>query len=245
MDIHIPKPWRGLPEFLKEIGTIVIGVLIALGAGQVVEWLHWRELAQKTETDLAAGMQPNLLNAVYDLAMENCGEARISELAGALEKPGPDWRANPLPETGAAPGARVIPLVYIGLGRLWSHAAWENALASGVLNHMARDRVERYGDLYRRVEVLRERQTIENFAGSHLAALAFDRKLTDAEKANYLGLLSELELAQGGFSTGSRAILRDAHALGVDPPPHKVAAILKRMHETRGACVTDVKLPLS
>ena len=39
MDIHKPKPWRGWPEFLKEIGTIVIGVLIALGAEQGVEWV--------------------------------------------------------------------------------------------------------------------------------------------------------------------------------------------------------------
>ena len=42
MDIHKPKPWGGWPELLKEIGTIVIGVLIALGAEQAVEWAHWR-----------------------------------------------------------------------------------------------------------------------------------------------------------------------------------------------------------
>ena len=36
MDIHKPKPWHGVREFLKEIGTIVIGVLIALGEFKVV-----------------------------------------------------------------------------------------------------------------------------------------------------------------------------------------------------------------
>jgi hypothetical protein len=40
MEIHKPKPWHGWREFLKEIGTIVIGVLIALGAEQAVEWVH-------------------------------------------------------------------------------------------------------------------------------------------------------------------------------------------------------------
>lgn len=35
-DIHNPKPWHGWPEFLKEIATIVIGVLIAVGAETVV-----------------------------------------------------------------------------------------------------------------------------------------------------------------------------------------------------------------
>ena len=42
MDIHKPKPWHGRSEFLKEIGTIVIGVLIAIGGEQLVEMLHWR-----------------------------------------------------------------------------------------------------------------------------------------------------------------------------------------------------------
>jgi type IV secretory pathway VirB2 component (pilin) len=37
MDFHLPKPlgWR---EFVGEVGIIVLGVLIALGAGQVVEY---------------------------------------------------------------------------------------------------------------------------------------------------------------------------------------------------------------
>jgi hypothetical protein len=45
MDIHKPKPWRGAREFLKEIGTIVIGVLIALGAEQVAVSLRDRHAA--------------------------------------------------------------------------------------------------------------------------------------------------------------------------------------------------------
>ena len=38
MDIHKPKPWRGVREFLKEYVIIVIGVLTALGGEQAVEW---------------------------------------------------------------------------------------------------------------------------------------------------------------------------------------------------------------
>jgi hypothetical protein len=43
MDIHKPEPWRGWSEFVKEIGTIVIGVLIAIGAEQSVEAVHHAE----------------------------------------------------------------------------------------------------------------------------------------------------------------------------------------------------------
>jgi len=42
MDLHKPKPWHGLREFLKEYLIIVVGVLTALGGEQVVEWLHQR-----------------------------------------------------------------------------------------------------------------------------------------------------------------------------------------------------------
>lgn len=42
MRINIPKPMHGWRVFAGEVGIIVIGVLIALGAQQVVEALHWR-----------------------------------------------------------------------------------------------------------------------------------------------------------------------------------------------------------
>ena len=42
MDIHKPKSIRNWREFLTEIGTIVLGVSIALAAEQAVEWWHWR-----------------------------------------------------------------------------------------------------------------------------------------------------------------------------------------------------------
>ena len=42
MEIHHPKAAvQNLHELGKEIGIIVIGVLIALGAEQAVEALHW------------------------------------------------------------------------------------------------------------------------------------------------------------------------------------------------------------
>jgi hypothetical protein len=43
MDIHKPKPWHGVREFLKEYAIIVVGVLTALGGEQIVEWAHRHE----------------------------------------------------------------------------------------------------------------------------------------------------------------------------------------------------------
>ena len=45
MHFHLPKPLHGWREFWGEVGIIVIGVLIALGAQQVVESARDRRVA--------------------------------------------------------------------------------------------------------------------------------------------------------------------------------------------------------
>ena len=42
MDIRKPKAIRNWREMLTEVGTIVLGVSIALAAEQGVEYIHWR-----------------------------------------------------------------------------------------------------------------------------------------------------------------------------------------------------------
>jgi len=43
MHFHLPKPMHGWREFAGEVGIIVVGVLIALGAEHLIERWHWRE----------------------------------------------------------------------------------------------------------------------------------------------------------------------------------------------------------
>jgi hypothetical protein len=49
MEIHKPKATHNWREFLTEIGTIVCGLLIALGLEQVVEALHAHHLIEQAE----------------------------------------------------------------------------------------------------------------------------------------------------------------------------------------------------
>lgn len=45
MEIHKPKPWHTVREFLKEYAIIVLSVITALAAEQAVEWLNWQHLS--------------------------------------------------------------------------------------------------------------------------------------------------------------------------------------------------------
>jgi hypothetical protein len=88
MGLRDLKPIRGWRAFAGELGIIVLGVFIALGADQAVRTLNqrseMRELRAAVDKEVALGI------AVYDarLAQNDCVEARLDELARWLQ----GWR---------------------------------------------------------------------------------------------------------------------------------------------------------
>ncbi len=86
MEIHKPKPWHGWPEFAKEVGTIVLGVLIAIAAEQAVEALHHRDVVRHGEEALS----DNFARFVeYKAALDQeapCMAARVAELRAIIDE---------------------------------------------------------------------------------------------------------------------------------------------------------------
>src|SRR5690348_13077120 len=73
MHFHLPTPLHGWREFAGEVGIIVIGVLIALGAEQMVESWQWRGQAAEARTALRAEIgRDNLPQAYTRLAIAPC-----------------------------------------------------------------------------------------------------------------------------------------------------------------------------
>src|SRR5665213_1955806 len=118
MDIHKPKPWHGVREFLKEYAIIVVGVLTALAAEQGVEWLRWQHNVEQTETALRAETEENLLSAYQRMVVEPCISATIAGLRDRLVAPGSTWRASSVPSEGSA-RRLVMPLVIGSPTRSW------------------------------------------------------------------------------------------------------------------------------
>ena len=88
MDVHKPKPWHSVREFLKEYVIIVVGVLTALAAEQTVEWLHnSRELAE-TRDALHAEVAKNAQEMRYAEQEDRC-YAKVLDLYEAWAKGGP------------------------------------------------------------------------------------------------------------------------------------------------------------
>jgi hypothetical protein len=77
---HLPKPLHGWRELLGEVGIIVIGVLIALGAEQVVEALHNRSVAEETRRAIKSEFNDDLAALAVRASIEPCIDRRLDEL---------------------------------------------------------------------------------------------------------------------------------------------------------------------
>ena len=111
---------------------------------------------------------------------------------------------------------------------------------------MPKDRVARYADLYRIVDSTSTMLRTENPAVSRLTPLAYDRKLTEPERAHYLEMIGELDYATVSFARASRSLLAEAPLrLGLDLTPDEATAAVQRQRDARGPCATAIKLPLS
>jgi hypothetical protein len=246
MDIHKPKPWHGAREFLKEYLIIVVGVLTALAAEQGVEWLHWRHQAAQAEADLTANLKTDLLNAAERVAVHPCTRARIAELADRLRRSGPAWTGVPLAlgPAGMGPGLDndtdlVMPEVVHTPRRSWSHAAWDSALASGVLSHMPREMVDGYARSFAQVNGLVTFQGEERRIAPELVGLAYDHTLSEAERIKALQALAGFDRLGQATETSVVLLIRDGRRLGLSPPAGELAKVVAQQKQFRGACVRD------
>jgi len=120
MDIHKPKPWHGLREFLKEYLIIVVGVLTALGAEQAVEAIHHHEQVEQTRAALRSEMKRMVTTALINQRSSHCFVTVLGEYdAWARGGAKPAWRP---PETAKGGGS-----------------VWEEARAGGVVGYMDLD----------------------------------------------------------------------------------------------------------
>ena len=77
---RFPTPPHGWRALAGEVGTIVLGVLLALGAQEFVQGLHWRSEVRETRQALDAELARDL--AAFDYRYQNkaCTAERLAEL---------------------------------------------------------------------------------------------------------------------------------------------------------------------
>jgi hypothetical protein len=193
MDIHKPKPWHGWREFLKEYVTIVVGVLTALAAEQVVEGAHWRHEVEVERAALHSEVRYNLATAVFRRSQQACVDARLKQIAEVFRRHGHGEPLNIVGRVGRPP--------------LWLGAtgSWDIAVAGQALGHMPQKEKVALSDAF---------QTFKVFAGLRNEEDNDWRKLALLDRADLLeaGDWSSLRETWGelvGMSDRMRSITDD------------------------------------
>jgi len=132
MHFHLPKPLHGWREFAGEVGIIVVGVLIALGAEQLVEEWRWQERVQTSLDSLSEQMQFDYFNAAEIVVTQPCVDAQLEQIERALSQPAASWR--PLPAYSEPFNRYVVrqPM------RPWQDDVWRSMNDEGVASHLDR-----------------------------------------------------------------------------------------------------------
>lgn len=242
MHFHLPKPLHGWRQFVGEVGIIVLGVLIALGAEQIVENIHERYLARQAERNIRAELAYDSAFAVERIAIGDCMRAGFREVQQRLLAAGDSWpglQGTVLSGAEAKSPKRALygtapPLT--SPHRLWPVSAWSAATVSGVFNH-GRSRFFSYAALYAMVNSLDRLQDHEIADYSKLGPLEAPQRLDPSARLQLLTAISGADSENADAERLAAVFVTAAQRNGISPDPKWLGLGLGEESQSRGTCV--------
>lgn len=86
MKLSMPRPLNGWRAFAGEVGVVVLGVLLALGAQQVAESVNERSEAAETRATLTGEIEESLAVLELRRAAQPCIDRRLKELRAIVNE---------------------------------------------------------------------------------------------------------------------------------------------------------------
>jgi hypothetical protein len=215
MDIHKPKPWQGVREFLKEYVIIVVGVLTALGAEQLAEHLRWEKAVEEARASIH---QEIAFNGGFFLERSR-GRPCVAELLGRVSG------ALSAAETSGRSG--VVPDVPYNLSAQISDAQWQAARSAQVLPHFPSAELADLGRYYDIVETFKTNFMVhESEDWLWLTDLKGGPRKLDTSDLTLLRFhLRSAGAHSAGIGNISQELLDMSEKLGVRPAPRKLESL--------------------
>ena len=234
MHFRLPKPLHGWREFVGEVGIIVVGVLIALAAEQVVEWVHNRQVAEEARENVRADARFNLGAIRFRIDAQHCIDARLDALSAILGKAG-NRELDPRPSWIGLP-----PTFPFFTGR------WQAATASGRNSLFPPKEQEQFATLYQIFDRYNEYQPREQEVWADLRALeTWQGPLGPEARIAFAKSLQQAKyLAWDLHYAGSYALL-DGGKMGLmkEPAAPETASICLPITESRADALRQLKAP--
>ena len=236
------RSWRA---FVEELVTIVIGVLIALGCGQLVQAVHWREASLRAEETLNVEVRRDITAATAIVARSDCVRGRLEQLRDRLVRSSEVWRGDAMDSSvkliNAARGehfpARRMPRVIESDFNTWSRDSWDSARTSNTLDHLPKRELMTYENIYGIKSWLSEWESELRKSSDDLAPLAFDQSLNSEQKSSYLSALARYDTAYSYEVAFATVLTHVAESLKLGPNAIDLKQVIADSRQRLGSCV--------
>ena len=217
MHFHLPKPLHGWREFAGEVGIIVIGVLIALAAEQVVETMHWRHVAAAARESIGEEMQTEFYNASEMAIAQPCVDRQLQMLETAVLAAG-SFRPVPSYSEGSTSFTLRAP------SRSWAHGVWDSVSNDGTAAHL--DRTTRLGlsDFYGLTDYLREENLMADALRMRLGALSRPIEPDAASRAQLVADIAQARSLYALLALVSNQVVGQGERIGFQPEADNLRA---------------------
>ncbi len=237
MDLHKPKPWHGVREFLKEYLIIVVGVLTALGGEQLVENLHWREKVARAEAAEKPELEELYFRAYERDALHLCRERRIDQLKAALLSGHGEWVPLPAMRFATYDVALATP------NRGWRDQVWRSLVADGTASHLPPAREQLYADVMGQAEAIEAHNIDESNEAAQLNLLQNRVALSPDLRAQLVEKLEQERVRSWREAVAARQFMQKINKLA-PPEPKAMQRRLTTQSPAYYACYALSLLPL-
>ncbi|HEX4736915.1 MAG TPA: hypothetical protein VH331_05065 [Allosphingosinicella sp.] len=225
MHMHLPKPLHGWREFAGEVGIIVIGVLIALGADQAVETWQMHEKIGRAEAAMRLELaEDDGVQAYGRVLIGGCLDAQLVAIHDGA---------------GKVPADRLRQWVgaYNPPFRSWDTEAWKAVLGSDVASHMGAERLVQWSSPYRVLVGMTESNVRERDVATDLhEALPPSGEPSEANLQELRRSAARLRMSNTNLYRGSQLLLKRSEQLGAAVPDAERHALLKEARAIYGNC---------
>ena len=204
MHFHLPKPMHGWRQFAGEVGIIVIGVLIALGAEQLVETAHWNHQVETFRKVVHREVANDLGTYEFRIKQNGCVKRRLDDLESWLAS----FRAGQPRKLGGPIGAPAS----LSLEK----SVWESRDAN-LVSHMPISERMTLGRLYDAFDNNEAHRLDERETWLTLGEFDGAVDLENRDLMRLRGLISRARFRDQRMTYNAMIYLRDAAALGIRP----------------------------
>ena len=226
MHFHLPKPVHGWRGFFGEVGIIVVGVLIALAAEELLTEFNWHRKAEVGEAALKSEAEESSQAYVEQLTVGPCILAQIEDLRSrVLSHEG----LGHVQTYDSSLGRSVIRAP----SRTYSSDVWSSQLADGTAAHMKTSRQQATASYYAQLAGLIAGDSEAENMRDGLVVLADPITMDARQRFDILQTLGRLRNQTTGQMLAAKQLLAQLRDLGRLAPPSTLEKYVEQS-KTRG-----------